>query len=209
MNENIDTFQKYLDRNYFESQSLAKVWDHIQPEKGLILATSWRYDVSEEENWKNWNELKSYLSHRKIGFWIVDGAWKELDENNNVKLDEAGKEIAGDEPTFAIPFSVTQFSKEHNKLLSIKEFEKLSIYISKKYEQNAILIKAPNTDMYILDKNQKHIPVGSDFHPDKIAAEFTRLKKGSHKNRVFVFESVEVPGDFGTAIYFSSIGQLR
>ena len=132
------------------------------------------------------NKLKRYLSYVGLGFIEVDGCY--VDKKKNTVEEEL---------SFFIPYN----DKTHDTL---EEFKKVLFEIGKKYDQDSILfLDEDQIAYYLYIDNRKPTKLGK-IGLDKMGDAWTRLRKGSHKGRTFIFEGNVAPKGFMEAVLFQA-----
>jgi hypothetical protein len=159
--------------------SLSRVWQHVQnaPEKGFGILTSWRVNNTKEENIQNFSLLKSQLKANGLGFFQVDGRWKEC-KDPTVSYDNC-------------PEDQLQDTKEPSLFVIGITPELLAALLSR-YEQDAGVYAGPETDgkIKLIFKDGSDSDLG-EFTPDNLSQAYSTLRK--KKTKSFHFEGLSWP----------------
>lgn len=185
-------YGKYIDKYFskFNEESLSRVFTHSK--KGFIIISAFRGEKSEEENIKRTYELRRIVRRNNLGYFVIDGYWIE----NRGKEDEYHSE----ELSLFIPY---------RENISPNEFVEFAEYLREKYNQDAVLVKDPSKEfehlMLIYKGGDVEILRGR-FEPDRIAQAYSKIKKGSHKGRTFIFEGYQIPSNSMSVSFFKKEG---
>ena len=186
----INHYSKYDDMNFSKliEESLSRVWQHMK--NGFIITSAFRGEYSLEENLKRTKELQVIVRSKGLGYFIVDGVWIENRGKEN--------EHRSDELSLFIP--------DMNKLTT-DEFIEFAEHLRAKFNQDAVLMKDPSKDfehlMLIFRGNNVQILKGK-YGPNQIAQAYSKLKKGNHAGRTFIFEGSLIPSNSMSTYYFTS-----
>lgn len=148
-------------------------------DKGFFMISAFRGNYSWEQNMRRHKNLQADLRSAGLGFIEVWGMWVEA---KGTPEERTVKELS-----LFVPYKIT-FSDE--------EFFEIATDLMVEYEQDAIVYRGPNDDeIRILDNDQGDVYTLGSFQPDKIADIFSRIKKGPHKSRTFIFEGYTKPSN--------------
>lgn len=171
----------------FTELTLSRIWQHTK--KGFVILSAFRETRSEEKNLSYHKRLQKELSFLKFGFIEVDGCYV-YDEDKN---------IIGEELSLFVPYS----NKVYNTL---EHFKKVMIDLGRKYNQDSILfVDESKIGWYLYPDGRIPKKLGK-LTLDTIGKAFTRLRKGSHKGRTFIFEGLRIPSRFMEAIEMQTDG---
>lgn len=167
---------QFLDKDsmIYES-SLSRIWKHIEGDKSFGVISPFRKYYSEKENLERYSELKKIIRDKlKLGYIELDGGFKEEGEWVHEK-------------SLFIP----NIKKED--LLNLGEkFDQYSVIYKDKNEfveigTNDFSVKGQILSDFIKKGWNKNIQINS-----KLTKElFSKLIKGSHKDRKFLFNMKE------------------
>lgn len=168
-------FKEFLKGNFLAESSLSRVYSHFKSDREIGIMTAFRGEYDEEKNTKRNQELAKKVRAAGYGFIWVDGAWIENEGTENEKhVSEVSLMIIGD-------------ASDKNEL------KPLLLKWAKEYNQDGVVHKpgGQNKKTDILDKNGGNIVSLSGAKFDKVAENYTKLRRGSHAGRSFVLESAE------------------
>lgn len=162
----MDTFKKYI-----TEAKLSRIFQYVEdPKKTFGIVSSFRGQFSKAENLKRHAELKKAVRGMGLGFIEMKGGYKE--EGGFVE-----------ELSLFIP--------------SVKRSQ--IIELGKQFEQHSVMFKDEDEFVYIGSNESSGVGTvlskfkagaGKDnieLAKDKVAEFFSQLKKGSHKDKKFVF----------------------
>jgi len=172
------------DRSGLYEASLSRVWQHVKnaPEAGFAILTSWRQSVdgkplSSHENQARLQKLKGSLRDLGLGFFVVNGHWKECQESD-VPWEDCPPEKMVDAVEPALFVSNISLDQAHK--------------LGNDYQQDAILYSGPESkgNTILVDRTGKTIELGA-FSPNTISQGFSQLRGSKKRNqRTFKFEGV-------------------
>ncbi len=171
------------DKESLHEASLARVWQHVQgaASYGFAILTSWRQSIdgkflSTKENHDRLQRLKKQLRELGLGFFVVNGHWKECQQ-----ADVAWEDCPPEQMVDAVEpaLFVTR--------VSLEQAHKLG----NEFQQDAILYAGPETEgnAVLMDRSGKMIDLGT-FSPNTVSQGFSQLRKGG---RTFKFECLSWP----------------
>lgn len=172
----LGTFQKIE-----EGQSLSRVWKHSK--NGFAMLSAFRNEYSEKENLNRHEKLKKELRKFDLGFFEVDRVYQDESEMINGKFNPAGK--VDNELSLFVPF--------REELYSFEEFEDIIMDAGYKYTQDSVLISEPESlggKAKLIFRDGREVYIGTNIGLDKTSDMFSALRKGSHRGRSFVVESL-------------------
>jgi hypothetical protein len=159
--------------------SLSRVWQHVQnaKDKGFAILTSWRVSNSLEVNIENFALLRGQLREKGLGFFEVEGRWKEC-QDPSVSYEDCPEDQLKDtkEPSLFVIGITPEF---------------LSALLDR-YEQDAGVYAGPETDgrITLIFKDGSTSDLG-DFTPGNLSQAFSQLKR--KKSKTFHFEGMSWP----------------
>jgi len=172
------------DQSGLYEASLARVWQHVRnaPEFGFAILTSWRQSIdgvplSSQENHGRLQKLKGSLRDLGLGFFVVNGHWKECQET-----DVSWEDCPPDKMVDAVEPALFVSN------ISLEQAHKLG----NDYQQDAILYSGPETkgNTILVDRAGKTIELGA-FSPNTISQGFSQLRGSKKRNRrTFKFEGL-------------------
>jgi hypothetical protein len=166
----------FLDKDsmIYES-SLSRIWQHIEGDKSFGVISPFRKYYSEKENIERYNDLKKIIRDKlKLGYIEMDGGFKE--EGTWVK-----------EKSLFIP----NIKKED--LIELGEkFDQYSVIYKDKNEfieigTNDFSVKGQILSDFIKNGWNKNMQINSKWTEEF----FSKLIKGSHRDRKFLFNLKE------------------
>ena len=176
-----------------------RINQHIS--NGCMMISACRGERTEEENIEKTDELAKDIRSNGLCFIRILGGYIEN------KGTDREQEVT--EESFVVP---------KNKDMSDEEFFEIAIELCKKYNQDSVLISLPNyTEFGYYDKKGDF-----DFSPGEkfianekeIGEYFSALVKGSHRNKKFAFQDVQLewlatrhPNSHVQAVYMSKLGE--
>lgn len=165
-----------------EESNLSRIKQHI--DSGCMMISASRGNLTQSENKKRTDELANDLKKLKYGYIRVLGGYIETDENTGDK-----REVT--EESFFVP---------KPKNVSDESFFDNSIKLCKKYNQDSVLISLPDyTEFGYYNKSGEFdFSPGSEFiaNDKQIGMYFSQLVKGSHSNRKFAFQDIEIKNEW-------------
>ena len=155
-----------------DEASLGRVYQHVNSDKNVKswgMVTAFRSLNTPKENRKLNKQLEAEIRSKKLGFFKVEGRWREC-QDSNVNYADCPPEKLKDsiETTFFVPnISMDDLHKFGNK-----------------YKQDSVLYGGPETkgNGHLIFNNGSHEDVGK-FHPNKIQQAYSKMKDG----RTFAF----------------------
>lgn len=132
--------------------------------------------------------LRGDLNSMKMGVYQLVGHWRECSDPD-VDYDDCPKNMLVDiiERSYFVP---------KNKSFTDDEFEDIILKLTKKYKQDASLLYRDGV-AYLLYKNGRKIPEGSDLSLGKISQAYSQHV--GKTNTPFVFEGIEQPSSISGA----------
>ena len=159
--------------------TLSRVWQHVQNAKsrGFAILTSWRVSNSNEVNVENFATLKGQLRSRGLGFFELEGRWKEC-KDPAINYEDCPEDQLRDtkEPSLFVIGITPEF---------------LSALLDR-YEQDAGVYAGPETNgrITLIFRNGSASDLG-EFTPDNLSQAFSQLKR--KKTKSFHFEGMSWP----------------
>ena len=155
-----------------DEASLGRVYQHVTADKNVKswgMVTAFRSLNTPKENRKLNKQLEAEIRSKKLGFFKVEGRWREC-QDSNVNYADCPPEKLKDsiETTFFVPnISMDDLHKFGNK-----------------YKQDSVLYGGPETkgNGHLIFNNGEHEDVGK-FHPNTIQQAYSKMKGG----RTFAF----------------------
>jgi len=155
-----------------DEASLGRVYQHVNADKNVKswgMVTAFRSLNTPKENRKLNKQLEAEIRSKKLGFFKVEGRWREC-QDSNVNYADCPPEKLKDsiETTFFVPnISMDDLHKFGNK-----------------YKQDSVLYGGPETkgNGHLIFNNGSHEDVGK-FHPNTIQQAYSKMKDG----RTFAF----------------------
>lgn len=132
--------------------SLGAIMKHVNSKNPWAILTSWRQENTKEKNLSDFNQLKSKIRSKNLGFIELEGYGQEEDETGNV--------ITSKEPSLFIPNITLDFAKE----------------LMKTYNQYAIVYGGEETEYKatLFDKTGGSTKIGT-FTPNKISQFYSKV----------------------------------
>lgn len=148
--------------------SLSRVWQHVDSGRPIAILSAFRAKYDQKENIKRNVELATRLQAKNYGYFFVDGAWKEeQDDGSTVDVKEDSIFVVG---------------KEGEEEQFIKDI----VELGKRYDQDGVLIKVSGEEGKIYDK-EGNVSFGvGELQPGKMADIFIKLRTGKESD-TFVF----------------------
>ena len=167
---------EFLDKDstIYES-SLSRMWQYVEGDKSFGIISPFRKSDSKSENMKKYNELKKIVRDKKLGYIELEGGFKE--EGEWVR-----------EKSMFIP------GIEKKDLIDLGEkFDQYSVIYKAKDEfveigTNNYSGKGKVITDFIKNGWDKNLQIDSKFAKEEV---FSRLIKGSHRDRKFLFNLKE------------------
>ena len=177
-----ESFEKYgglpefLDKDsmVYES-SLSRIWQHIEGDKSFGVISPFRKYYSKKENLERYNELKKIIRDKlRLGYIELDGGFKEEGEWVHEK-------------SLFIPNIIKEDLIELGK-----KFDQYSVIYKDKNEfieigTNDFSVKGQILSDFIKKGWNKNMQINSELTKEL----FSKLIKGSHKDRKFLFNLKE------------------
>ena len=160
---------------------------------GYALLSSFRNEKSKEENFSSHVSLKKDLKDSNLGYWELDGVYTYDDGTT------------GNEVSVLIPY--------YEKIGSFDEFKEMILAIAKKYSQESIVLKYPDSAddgkaISIQSATGLEEPIGKKIGFDQVGKAYSRIRKGTYKSRTFVLEGLRTPQNSVDAMLLSSQGVI-
>ncbi len=170
-----ETYDKdYGSFEYMNESSLSRIWKHSQ--NGFFMLSAFRGNDF-NKNYKNHKGLKQDIRSNNLGYFEIDGQYKYDDGTTESEL------------SVFVPFNKNEYRFE--------EFVEIGRKLGKKYNQESILVKYPNSEngkaVLLYPNSGKEEAIGNKVGYDKVAFAYSKLRKGSHKDRSFIIEGIRVP----------------
>jgi len=150
-----------------DEASLARVYQHVNADKNVKswgMVTAFRSLNTPSENRKLNKQLESDIRSKKLGFFKVEGYWREC-QDSNVNYADCPNEKLKDsiETTFFVPN------------ISMKDIHTFG----NKYDQDSILYGGDETkgNAHLIWRDGSHDDVGK-FHPNIIQQAYSKMKGG-------------------------------
>lgn len=179
-------------QNALYESSLSRIYTHANS-NGFFLMSAFRGNLSDDENMKRHKSFMQDVRGYKLGFIEVYGKWVE---NKGTKDEKLVSELS-----LFVPY--------RKELYSLTEFWEIATSLMVKYNQDAIVYReTKDEEVWIVDQDQDVAFTIGKFVPDKIADIYSELKKGSHRGRKFIFESVLVPNNHVSALKMQKSGYI-
>lgn len=156
-----------------DEASLGRVYQHIMGQKGITswgMITAYRGVNSKKENITLNKKLKGDIRSENLGFFEVEGHWRECQDPNIDYNDCPDSKLKDSvEETLFVP----NISKE--TIMSL----------CKEYNQDAVVYSGKETEgkVVLIFKNGGTSNIGSKFEPNKVAQAYSVVK-----NRSFLFK---------------------
>jgi len=155
-----------------DEASLGRVYQHVNADKNVKswgMITAFRSLNTPKENRKLNKQLESDLRSKKLGFFKVEGRWREC-QNSDINYADCPPDKLKDsiETTFFVPN------------IAMDDIHALG----KEYNQDSVLYGGSETkgDAFLIFRNGSHENVGK-FHPNTIQQAYSKMKDG----RTFAF----------------------
>jgi hypothetical protein len=155
-----------------DEASLGRVYQHVNADKNVKswgMVTAFRSLNTPKKNRQLNKQLEADIRGKKLGFFKVEGYWREC-QDSNVNYADCPPENLKDsiETTFFIPN------------VSMEDIHKFG----KKYNQDSVLYGGDETkgNAFLIWRNGSHDDVGR-FHPNTIQQAYSKMKGG----RTFAF----------------------
>ena len=161
-------------KTYIAESSLSRIMTHVEKTENFGVMSPFRKEFSDKENLERYKELKEIVREKGYGFIELKGGYKEEDG----------------------------FVKERSLFIpNIKKKEMMEL--GKKYDQHSVIVKDKQAFAMIgtnksagigkvLDKfDVKGRNISIDDVGDKFKDFFSRLLKGSHRGKKFLFKMQE------------------
>lgn len=178
--------------NKRQGASLGRMYQHVKG-AGFGIITSWRQDFSVKKNLALFKQLKSVVRSAGFGFVELDGYWE----------DEEATE-AGHEPSLFIPAVQKRAAAVPQEVVS--DFEDWMLILARKYNQDAFVM-GDGERVFLIDQRGKRIDLGT-FSADRISQAWSKIKKGPHRGRSFIFATVAAPGSKIEAVKRQAEGEI-
>jgi hypothetical protein len=168
---------EFLDKNseIYES-SLSRIWQHIEGDKSFGVISPFRKYYSKKENMERYNELKKIVRDKlKLGFIEMEGGFKEEGDwvhEKSLFIPNIKKEDLIDLGEKFDQYSVIY--KDSNEFIEIGT--------------NDFSVKGQILNNFIKKGWDKNIQINSELTKKEL---FSKLIKGSHRDRKFLFNLKE------------------
>jgi hypothetical protein len=150
-----------------DEASLARVYQHVNADKNVKswgMATAFRSLNTPKENRKLNKQLEAQIRAKGLGFFKVEGYWREC-QDSNVNYADCPQEKLKDsiETTFFVPN------------ISMEDIHTFG----KNYNQDSVLYGGPETkgNAHLIWKDGSQDNVGK-FHPNIIQQAYSKMKGG-------------------------------
>jgi hypothetical protein len=150
-----------------DEASLGRVYQHVNSDKNVKswgMVTAFRSLNTPKKNRQLNKELEAQIRGKKLGFFKVEGYWREC-QDSDLAYADCPKEKLKDsiETTFFIPN------------ISIKDIHKFG----KQYNQDSVLYGGPETkgNAHLIWRDGSQDNVGK-FHPNIIQQAYSKMKGG-------------------------------
>ncbi len=178
-NRDYGTFEK------INEVSLSRIWKHQKT--GFIMMSAFRGDDL-QKNLNNHQQLKKDIRSLGYGYFELEGQYQYDDGTIDNEL------------SVFIPCPKDETETFYYFVDNIHK-------LGKKYNQESILVKEPD-GIYGYDgkaqllycQSGKYETIGTNVGFDKISWAYSKLRKGSHKDRTFVIEGLRIPDNHIHAI---------
>lgn len=155
-----------------DEASLGRVYQHVTGQKGVTswgMITAYRGVNSKKENINANKKLKSDIRSENLGFFEVEGHWRECQDPN---VDYKDCPDAKLKDSIEVSLFVPGISRDTIAKLC------------KEYGQDAVVYSGPETEgkVVLIFKNGGTTVIGSKFEPNKVAQAYSVVK-----NRSFLF----------------------
>ena len=150
-----------------DEASLGRVYQHVNSDKNVKswgMVTAFRSLNSPNQNRKLNKELEAQIRGKKLGFFKVEGYWRECQDADVPYADCPNEKLKDSiETTFFIPN------------VSMKDIHKFG----KQYNQDSVLYGGPETkgNAHLIWRNGSQDNVGK-FHPNIIQQAYSKMKGG-------------------------------
>jgi len=157
-----------------DEASLGRVYQHVAADKNVKnwgMVTAYRSLNTPNENRKLNKQLEADLRAKNLGFFKVEGRWREC-QDSNINYADCPQEKLKDsiEITFFVPNISMNYVHE----------------LGKKYDQDSVVYGGPETkgNAFLIWRDGSHDDVGK-FHPNTIQQAYSKMKGG----RTFAFNN--------------------
>jgi hypothetical protein len=155
-----------------DEASLGRVYQHVTGEKGIRswgMITAYRGVNSKKENITANKKLKSDIRSENLGYFEVEGHWREC-QDPNIDYNDCPKEKLKD--SVEVSLFVPGISRD------------VIAKLCKEYGQDAVVYSGPETEgkVVLIFKNGGTTVVGNKFAPNQVAQAYSVVK-----NRSFLF----------------------
>lgn len=178
--EDIMSFTKFVNeganQRILNESSLSRIWKHIRSDKSFGVISPYRRDTP-DENEQNYNELKHLIRVSKYGYIELIGGFNE--EGTIVKEKSIFIPKIGKDELIELGIKYDQYSviyKDANEFIELYTAEgKNKVRIERVFQKSKEVGQEKREDL--------------NFDPELMKQIFSRLAKGSHKNKKsFVLE---------------------
>ena len=153
--------------------SLSRAYQHVIDKKigSWGMATAYRYSNTPKENKALNKELEAECRAKGLGFFKIDGHWREC-QDSNIKYEDcpSDKLVDSTEETLFIPGASKEFMAN----------------IAKKYNQDAVVYGGKDTkgNAHLIFREGGEENIGK-FHPNQTAQAFSKFK---NNEKTFLFK---------------------
>lgn len=160
------------DKSAINEASLGRVYQHVKKDASdsFAIITAYRGQYTKSKNKSRNKELESQVRSLGLGFFKLQGYWLECQDDSMEYADcPDDMKVPSVEEALFIPN------------ISMKD----AIRLGKNYDQDAIIYQGSETNdkVELVSKSGSSIMKLGDFHPNKIAQAFSKVK-----GRTFTFE---------------------
>lgn len=156
-----------------DEASLGRVYQHVTGQKGITswgMITAYRSTNSKKDNIKVNKQLQSDIRSENLGYFEVEGHWRECQDPNVAYEDCPDSKL---KDSIEVSLFVPGISKDTISKLC------------KKYNQDAVVYSGKDTEgkVVLIFRNGSTQVIGSKFEPNKVAQAYSVVK-----NRSFLFK---------------------
>lgn len=169
-------------REYLTESSLSRIYQHIEKEDSVFVIISAFQDNDPEEDKKNHGKLANEIRSMRLGYIEFESQWGYDDGS------------VGDEKSFFVPNMTKQDG----------------LRLAGKYNQEAILFKDKDGFVELRQNGTVGVTFNSSSQKKNftqaIKGQFSKLKKGSHRNKKVSFTLKEYKKDCMASAYGVILG---
>jgi hypothetical protein len=125
----METYTKYNNLD-FERFSMDRIIDSLEDSQGFILSSVFQKKYSLDVNLKRHEDMKNWMSSKKLKFIVLDGVQKVVDRDEEKVYD------------YSILYTLTFFNAEQMEGM---EFYSLAQILIKRYDLHNIILKNPSS----------------------------------------------------------------